>query len=338
MDHKQKQQCGAVEIAGTGRYLPERVMTNADLEQIVDTTDEWIYSRTGMKERRIARDDEATSDMASAAARPALEQAGLAPEDLELIVVATITPDQPWPNTACFVQHHIGAAKAACIGLEAACSGFLYALETARNFIAAGSVNNALVIGAEKMSSILDWEDRTTCVLFGDGAGAAVLRPASGGRGILSTVMGSDGSLSHLLGVPGGGSRIPVTEEMVRQRLHFLKMEGREVYKHAVNNMVNSANRALEKAGLTSDGVQWVIPHQANLRIIRAVSQRLGIGMDRFIVNVESYGNTSGASIPIALDEAARDRRIRPGDIVLLVVFGGGFTWGSMIMVWGDIQ
>lgn len=324
-----------VYISGTGAYAPERVVTNKDLEKRVDTTDEWIVTRTGMQERRMAADDEATSDMGAEAARRALDAAGIPAEKVDLIIAATITPDQPWPNTACHIQHKIGAVNAGCFGLEAACSGFLYALDAGRHWVASGAMNTVLVIGAEKMTSILDWEDRSTCVLFGDGAGAAVLTAEGEGQGLISTVLGADGALSHLLGVPAGGSRMPTTEQTVKDHMHFLKMEGRDVYKAAVTKMTAAAKKALEQAQVSSDDVQWVIPHQANLRIIQAVSHRLHIPMERFIVNVAKYGNTSGASVGIALDEAVRDERIKKGDKVLLVVFGGGFTWGATLLEWG---
>lgn len=325
----------AVAIAGTGAFAPDRVMTNHDLQKIVDTTDEWIFTRTGMKERRIADAATATSDLAAEAARRALADAGMAASEVDMILVATITPDYPFPNTACIVQDKIGAKKAFCMGLEAACSGFVYAVETARNFIATGAVNNALVIGAEKMSSILDWQDRTTCVLFGDGAGAVVLKPAeAGSRGILTTSLGSDGSLTDLLLVPAGGSRKPATAETVAAREHFLRMRGKEVFKHAVTNMVRSAQTALARAGLGVSDIDWIIPHQANQRIIAAIGERLGVPAEKCIVNVQTYGNTSGASIGLALDEAVRDGRIRKGDIVLFVAFGGGFTWGAMVLEW----
>jgi len=322
-----------VAIAGTGSYAPARVMTNHELEKLVQTSDEWIRTRTGMIERRIAAPEEATSDLAAEAARRALAAAGVAPEAVQLLIVATITPDLPFPNTGCLVQHKIGAKNAMCFSLEAACSGFAYALETARQFVATGAVDTALVIGAEKMSSILDWQDRGTCVLFGDGAGAAVLRQARG-RGILTSVLGADGSLSDLLMVPAGGSRMPTTEETVRQRLHYLKMNGREVFKHAVTTMSRAAKEALHRVGLTAADIRWIIPHQANMRIIQAISERLDVPLDRFIVNVQKYGNTSGASVGLALDEAVRDGRIRPGDRLLFVVFGGGFTWGVTILEW----
>ncbi len=323
----------SVTITGCGSYAPDRVMTNQELESLVDTSDEWIVSRTGMKERHIAADDETTSDMAAAAARAALEHAGLHAENLDQIIVATITPDQPWPNTACLVQEKIGAVNACCMGLEAACSGFIYALDVARNSIAAGACDTVMVIGAEKMSSIIDWDDRNTAVLFGDGAGAVILQPCESG-GIRGTVMGSDGSLSDLLGVPAGGSCMPPTHETVDQHLHFVKMNGREVFKHAVTNMTQSAFSVLEKTGVNIEEVDWIIPHQANMRIIQAVGQRLGAPLDKFVINVDKYGNTSGASIGLALDEAVKDGRVKAGDTILFIVFGGGFTWGSTLMEW----
>jgi 3-oxoacyl-[acyl-carrier-protein] synthase III len=324
-----------VHIVGTGSYAPERVVTNKDLEKIVDTTDEWIVTRTGMRERRHAGPEQATSDLAAEAARRALDCAGVDVSAVDLIIVATITPDLPFPNTACLVQAKIGAKKAICFSLEAACSGFLFAMETARTFIATGAVETALVIGAEKMSSILDWKDRTTCVLFGDGAGAVVLRPcAPGQRGLLATTLGSNGALSELLMVPAGGSRLPASAETVAARQHYLKMCGREVFKHAVTNMTRAAERALAQAGIRSDRIAWVIPHQANMRIIQAISERVKVPTDRFIVNLERYGNTSAASVGIALDEAVRDRRIHKGDLLLFLVFGGGFTWGATVVEW----
>ncbi|MBM4148129.1 MAG: ketoacyl-ACP synthase III [Lentisphaerae bacterium] len=321
-----------VAIVGTGSYLPERVLTNADLEKIVDTTDEWIRTRTGILERRLARGDEVTSDMAAAAASRALESAGIAPTEVDLILVATITPDMPFPSTACYVQDKIGATNAFCMDVSAACSGFIYAMESARAHILAGGVKTALVIGAEKLSSVMDWEDRATCVLFGDGAGAVVLRESTDGRGILSSFMGSDGSLSHLLNLPGGGSRYPASEQTLKDRLHCIKMTGNEVFKHAVRCMCDAGNRALDRCGLTEDDVRWIVPHQANLRIIQAIASRLGGSIERFIVNLDKVGNVSGASIPLALDEAVRDGRVKPGDKVLLVAFGGGFTWGAMLV------
>jgi 3-oxoacyl-[acyl-carrier-protein] synthase-3 len=321
-----------VAIAGTGSYVPERVLSNADLEKMVETTDEWITSRTGIRERRLAPANEASSDMAARAAEAALAKAGVKPEDVDLIIVATITPDMVFPSTACYVQSKIGAKKAFCFDLEAACSGFVYALDVARQFIATGSIETALVIGAEKISSITDWTDRSMCVLFGDGAGAAVLRPADGERGILSTVTKSDGTLAHLLMLPGGGSRNPASHKTVDEKLHFMKMDGREVFKHAITCMTSAAREALDRCGLAVEDVDCIIPHQANMRIIQAVADRIGGPQDKYYINVDRFGNTSAASVIVALDEAVRAGRIRKGDIVLLVAFGGGFTWGATVL------
>jgi len=322
-------------IAGTGSYLPERVMTNADLESMVETSDEWIRTRTGIRERRIAGDDEATSDMATQAALKALESAGLAADEIDMIITATVTPDMFFPNTSCFVQKNIGASKASCFDVSAACSGFLYAVAVGRNMIAAGDAETILVIGAEKLSTITDWEDRSTCVLFGDGAGAVILRPETHGRGILSSVSGSDGNLAALLSIPGGGSRSPASEETLQQRLHFMKMSGNEVFKHAVRCMCDAVLRAVEHSGLTMEDVDWIVPHQANMRIIQAIGNRLGDKkLEKFCINLDRVGNMSAASIPVALDEYVRDGRIKKGNIVVMVAFGGGFTWGATVLEW----
>lgn len=323
-----------ISIAGTGMYLPERVLTNEDLEKMVDTSDEWIVTRTGIRERHIAAENEPTSILGAKAAERAIKDAGLDPLDIDMIILATVTPDRLMPNTACYVQHLIGAKNAFCFDLEAACSGFIYALETARNYINAGSVKNALVIGAEKLSTFTDWEDRGTCVLFGDGAGAVVLKETDGAGGILSTVMGSDGALTDLLVIPAGGTSLPSSEQTIKDRMHCIKMTGREVFKHAVRCMCDAGQRALEQAGISIDDVACVIPHQANMRIVTAISDRLSVGMDRFYVNLDRVGNISGASIPVALDEAVRGGVIKNGDIVLFVAFGGGFTWGATAMKW----
>ena len=322
-----------VSIIGTGAYLPEKTVTNRDLEKIVDTTDEWIYTRTGMHERRIARDDQATSDLAAEAAKAALADAGIGAEDVDLLIVATLSPDMFFPSTACFVQAKIGAKNAYCYDLGAACSGSLYALETAKNQIACGAVNTALIIGAEKMSTFIDWKDRNTCVLFGDGSGAMVLRATGAKHGIMKGVFGSDGTLAHQLWTPGGGSRNPMTHEMLDQNLQYLKMEGREVYKHAVMQMTQSSLDALEKNGLSADDVKLFVPHQANARIIDAIGKRLDV-QDRMFLNVEKYANTSAAALPIAIDEAVKSGRIGKGELMLLVAFGGGFTWGANIVEW----
>lgn len=323
-----------VSIIGTGSYIPDKVLTNKDLESIVDTTDEWIYSRTGMRERHIARDDQASSDLGAEAAKAALADAGITADEIDLIIVATLSPDMFFPSTACFVQEKIGAKNAFCYDLGAACSGFLFALDAAKNQIACGSVKTALVIGSEKMSTFIDWEDRGTCILFGDGAGAAVLRGGGEGRGVMKSVMGSDGSLANLLLTPGGGSRNPISHEMIDQKQQFLKMEGRDVFKHAVVRMAEAVQQALEKNELSSDDIKCFIPHQANVRIIDAISKRLGVA-DRMYTNVEKYANTSSAALAIALDEAVKDGTIQKGDLVVLTVFGGGFTWGANVLEWG---
>ncbi len=323
-----------VAIVGIGSYVPEKVLTNKDLEGMVDTTEEWIVTRTGMKERHIARADEMTSDMGAVAARRALDHAGLKATDVDLIVTATISPDVPWPNTGCFIQHQIGATRAFCMGLEAACSGFVYGLDVGRQYVATGAAQTVLVVGAEKMSAFLDWQDRNTCVLFGDGAGAAVLQARPERRGILASAMGTDGALTGLLGIPAGGCRLPATAETVRDRLHFVRMKGRETFKHAVTQMASAAQTVLDRAQIGIDQVHWIVPHQANMRIIQAVGERLGAPMDKVVVNIEKYGNTSSATIGLALDEAVRDGRIQKGQLVLLIAFGGGFTWGAMLLEW----
>jgi len=325
-------------IIGTGSYMPEKILTNDDLSKFVETSDEWITSRTGIKARRIAADDQATSDLASEAARRAMAAAGVKPEDINLIVVATVTPDMFFPSTACFVQKKIGASNAVCFDISAACSGFLYALQIARHFINTGNRTTALVIGAEKLSSLINWQDRNTCVLFGDGAGAVVIRRAeesedAPGR-VLSTVMGSDGNLTDLLKVPGGASACPITPENVASRPNTIHMEGRETFKHAVTRMCQASEQALEMAGLTKEDIDMVIPHQANARIITAIADRLGVPPEKTFINLDQYGNTSAATIPVALDEAHRQGKIKRGDIVLLVAFGGGFTWASSVVKW----
>lgn len=328
----------ASSIIGTGSYMPEKVLTNDDLSKIVDTSDEWITTRTGIRERRIAAEDQATSDMAAEAARRALADAGVTPEEVNLIVVATVTPDMFFPSTACFVQKKIGASNAVCFDISAACSGFLYALQVARHFINTGNRTTALVIGAEKLSSLINWQDRNTCVLFGDGAGAVVIRRAEEGEDapgrVLSTVMGSDGNLADLLKVPGGGSACPITAENALSRPNTIHMEGRETFKHAVTRMCQASEQALEMAGLKKEDITLIIPHQANLRIIQAIADRLGLPHDKAFINLDKYGNTSAATIPVALDEANRAGRLKRGDILLLVAFGGGFTWASSVVRW----
>ncbi len=321
-------------ITGIGSYVPERVLTNADLEKIVDTTDDWITSRTGIRERRMAAEDEYTSTMGIAAARIALERADVDAADLDLIIVATITPDMPFPATACIVQQELGATKAAAFDLEAACTGFLYALEIGRQFIDSRMYQNVLIIGAEKLSSIIDWKDRNTCVLFGDGAGAAVLQHRADSRGVLATRLGSDGGKANILAMPGGGCRQPATVDSVNERIHFLKMEGKEVFKNAVNAMTGAAKEVLERSGAGMEDIKCVIPHQANQRIISAVGERLGARNDQVFVNLHKYGNTSAASVAVALDEAVSTGRIERGDLILIIAFGAGLTWGATVLEW----
>ena len=324
-----------VRIAGTGSYLPERIMTNRELEESVDTSDEWITSRTGIRERRIAKEGEFTSHMASEAARRALDQAGIAAADIELIVVATITPDTLTPATACYVQQQIGSLKAVAFDVSAACSGFLYAMEIARHAVGAGAFKNALIIGAEKLSAFVDWSDRNTCVLFGDGAGAAVLLPSTNGDGrILSTTLGTDGAQAELLNIPGGGSACPALPGGVPAKSATLAMQGREVFKHAVNAMRKASIDGIAAAGLTIADIDLIIPHQANLRIIDAIVERLDFNRENVFINLDKYGNTSAAAVAIALDEAHRQGRVKRGDRILLVAFGAGLTWASAVIEW----
>jgi len=325
----------SVSIVGTGSYVPEKVLTNDDLSRMVDTSDEWITTRTGIKERRIAAKDETTSEMATKAALKAIEQAKIKASDIDLILVATATPDMIFPATACFVQTKIGAKKAACLDVSAACAGFLFALEIAQQFITSHTYETVLVIGAEKLTSITNWTDRNTCVLFGDGAGAAILRHRGGSaHGVISTHIGSDGEFANILFMPGGGCKTPITRENVDRHLVTIHMTGKEVYKQAVTAMLRASKIALEQAGLTIDDISCVIPHQANARIIEAIADRLKIPLDRFFVNLDRYGNTSAAAVAIALDEANRTGRIKPGDYILMVVFGGGLTWASTVIEW----
>jgi 3-oxoacyl-[acyl-carrier-protein] synthase-3 len=323
-----------VSIIATGSYVPERVLTNGDLERIVDTTDEWIRTRTGISERRIAAADEATSDMATKAAIAAMDQAGVDAKEIDLIIVATVTPDMFFPATACWVQKKLGAVRAACFDISAACSGFLYAMEIAQQFISTHVYNTVLIVGADKLSSIINWSDRNTCVLFGDGAGAAILRNRGASHGVVATHMGSDGEFAEILFMPGGGSRCPITPENIGQQLNTIKMQGKETYKQAVTAMSDAADRALEAAGLEYDEIACVIPHQANMRIIEAIAHRMRLPIEKFYVNLEKYGNTSAAAVAIALDEAHRAGRFKVGDYILLVVFGGGLTWASSVIQW----
>ena len=321
-------------ITGVGSYVPERILTNADLEKMVETSDEWITTRTGIKERRIAAPDEFTSDMATKAALRAMEMAGITAGQIDLIIVASITPDMPFPNTACLVQQKIGARRVPAFDIEAACSGFLYALEVGQSFITARTFETVLVIGAEKLSSITNWKDRNTCVLFGDGAGAAILQNRPLSHGLLTTALGADGAKAELLSMPGGGSRCPATPQTVQDGLHYLRMDGKETFKNAVQAMCSAANEVLSRCDIDITKIKCVIPHQANRRIIDAVGERLGATPEQLFVNLHKYGNTSAASVAIALDEAVRSGRVTRGDLILIVAFGAGLTWGAAIIEW----
>ena len=321
-------------ITGVGSYLPAKILTNAQLEKMVDTSDEWITTRTGIKSRRQAARDEFTSDMAAHAAQRAMKKAGVTADQIDLIIVATITPDMPFPATACIVQQKIGARRAAAFDLEAACSGFIYGLEIGQQFIMSRTYDTVLVIGAEKLSSIVDWTDRNTCVLFGDGAGAAVLQSRPNSHGLLTAVMGADGSKGGLLHMPGGGSRCPASADSVAAKLHYLRMDGRETFKSAVQAMYHAAQEALHRCELHISKIKCVIPHQANRRIIDAVGKRLGATSEQLFINLDRYGNTSAASVAIALDEAVSSGKIQRGDLILMMVFGAGLTWGAAVIEW----
>lgn len=327
-------QSTAVGIIGTGAYLPEKVLTNKDLEKMVDTNDEWIVSRTGIRERRIAASDQASSDLAFPAAERALQAAGISAADLDLIIVATVTPDMSFPSTACVLQDRLNASKAAAFDLAAACSGFLYGLASGAQFIQTGLYRYVLVVGVECLSKITDWTDRNTCVLFGDGAGAAVLGPVSEGEGFKAFDLGADGSGGPLLGQRGGGSRHPITQEMLDEGLQYLHMSGPEVFKFAVRVMQSATDEVVAKANWSKDEIDFLVPHQANIRIIEPARNRLKLPEDRVIINVDRYGNMSSASIPVALDEAVRTGRIDKGDKLILVGFGGGLTWGAAALTW----
>ncbi|WP_019638126.1 beta-ketoacyl-ACP synthase III [Paenibacillus fonticola] len=324
----------SVGIIGTGKYVPERVLTNAELETMVETNDEWIVSRTGIRERHIAAPEQATSDLAYEAAVRALKSAGITAENLELIIVATVTPDMTFPSTACILQEKLGAKKAAAFDLSAACSGFVYSLAVANGFIQTGMYSNALVIGADTLSRITDYTDRNTCVLFGDGAGAVVLGEVPEGRGFLSFDLGAEGAGGELLKLEGGGSRYPASAETIQSGKHFIYMNGREVFKFAVRVMGTATEEVLRKAGKDKSEIDLFVPHQANIRIIQSAMQRLDLPEEKCVINVDKYANTSAASIPLALVEAAEEGRVQAGDTVLLVGFGGGLTWGASVLVW----
>ena len=320
-------------IAGTGSYAPAKVVTNADLERMVATSDEWIRERTGIRKRRIAATGEACSDLAVQAGKRALTAAGLAATDLDMILVATCTGDYPLPATACLVQHQLGATKAAACDLSAACCGFVYALSVADAYVKSG-MRHVLVIGSEVMSAITDWTDRNTCVLFGDGAGAVVVSASDGEQGILSTHLRSDGTLCELIMVPGGGSRTPPSEKVIAERLQYIKMKGNETFKVAVRTLEEIARTTLSANGLRVEDLDLYVPHQANVRILKAVMERLGLPREKVLLNLDRYGNTSAASIPIALDEAVREGRIKDGSLVMLGAFGAGLTWASAVIRW----
>ena len=321
-------------ILGTGFYVPEKIMTNADLEKIVETSDEWIVERTGIKERRIAEDNQPMSDLAIKAAENALHDAGVSAEELDLIIVATLTSDRIIPSTACMIQNRLGAKKAAAFDLSAACSGFAYAASVAAQFIETGAYKKALVIGAETLSKYINWEDRNTCVLFGDGAGAAVLGQVDDGYGILSFDLGSDGSGGDAIQIPSSGSLMPVSKESIDQRLNLIHMNGRDVFKFAVKAMGRTVKNSLAKIDMPQEKIDWLVPHQANIRIIESAAKRLSMPMEKVIVNIHKYGNMSAACIPIALAEAAAAKRFKKGDIIALSGFGAGLTWASCIIRW----
>lgn len=320
-------------IAGTGRGVPKSVMTNHDFAAIgIETSHEWIVERSGIHQRYVSRNGETTCSMAADAARKAMQKAGVHASEIDVIVLSTATPDRLLPSTAVDLQAELGAGRASAFDISAACSGWLYALTVAEGLMMAGTAETVLVVGAEKMSSIVDWQDRATCVLFGDGAGAAVLKRSKGGKGILSSFMRSDGQLADLLYRPHGGAAVPFSEQVLTDRTHFVKMAGREVFKHAVRSMAEAADRALDAAKLTGNDIDLLIPHQANVRIIEATAKHANVPMEKVFVNVDRYGNTSSASIPIALDEAIESGRVHEGSTVLMVAFGAGFTWASMVI------
>ncbi len=321
-------------ITGTGSYVPEKILANADIEKFLDTNDEWIRTRTGISERHIAAEGENTSDLATRAAERALEMAGVSAEEIDLIVVGTITGDYPWPATACIVQSNLGAINAGAFDVSAACSGFLYALSCAVDRVEAGRSKKALVIGAEALSRIVDWEDRNTCILFGDAAGAVVIEATEGERGILSTHLHADGTQLELLYQPGFGTKHPPSEQALKDRNYFLQMQGNEVFKVAVRSMADVANIALKANNMSVEDVDLFIPHQANIRILNATAKKIGLRDDQVYINVERFGNTSGATIPLAMDEANRAGLIKEGDILLLDAFGGGFTWAAALLRW----
>lgn len=323
-------------IIGTGCYLPERILSNQDLEKMVETSDEWIVSRTGMKERRIARSDEFTSDMGYAASLRALEAAQIPAEEIDLILVATLTPDFVFPSTACLLQARLKAVNAAAIDIQAACTGYIYALSQAKAYIDSGLYKNILIVASEKLSSIVNYKDRNTCVLFGDGASACIVSSRGKGLVIQDVRLGADGELAELLILPAGGSRNPATCDTVASELHYLKMEGKEVFKHAVRRMESASKQCLDCAGLTESDISWLIPHQANMRIIEAIAKRFAVPTERVYLTIHKYGNTSASSVGIALDELLREKGVKDGENILLTAFGAGLTWGASVLTWTD--
>lgn len=328
------QQNQRASITGIGSYLPDKVLTNYDLEKMVDTSDDWIIQRTGIKERRIVENGQITSDLATQASLRAMEDAGVSPNDLDLIITSTITPDHIFPSTSCYIQQKIGASRASAFDILAACAGFIYALSIGQSFVNSGAMETVLVVGAECLSKITDYTDRTTCVLFGDGAGAVIIQKSRAKHEILSTSLAADGSQADVLIMPGGGSKTPASMESVQQRTHYIQFKGKEVFKLAINNITNLILETVKKNGLSLEDIDLIIPHQSNLRIIEATMEKLGLPMEKAFVNIDKYGNTSSASIPIAIDEARKEGRLSKGDIVVLVAFGGGLTWGSSIIRW----
>jgi len=323
-----------LKIIGTGEYLPEKVLTNFDLEKMVDTSDEWITTRTGIKERHIAAENQATSDLVIEASKEAIKNAGIKPENIDAIIVATVTPDTFYPSTGCWVQKGLGIRNIPAFDISAACSGFLYGLEIVSGMINTGIAKTVLLAGAETLSKVTNWEDRSTCVLFGDGAGVAIITATNEERGIMSSVWGADGTLGELLIQPAGGTRMPATHETVDRKLHTVHMQGNEVFKHAVTKMGDAAVEALRRAGVTGDDVSLFIPHQANIRIIEATCRRAGISMEKTVVTIDKYGNMSAATIPISLHDMVKEGKIKDGDIILFAAFGGGFTWAATVLKW----
>ena len=321
-------------ITGTGSYVPERILTNLDLEKMVDTSDEWIFTRSGIRERRIAADGEAASDLGAKAAVKALDDAGVHPDEVSLIITATMTADHCFPSTAALIQDKIGARNAGGFDLQAACAGFVYALSMGAGLVEADPTQTVLLVGTDVFSRFLDWTDRRSCILFGDGGGAAVLRASSNGNGVLVSEFGVDGSGADLMKLPAGGSAMPASEQTVKDRMHYVALHGRELFKFAVTTMVNLVGSTLDRGGMTMDDIKLIVPHQVNIRILQAAAERLGVPMDKMYCNIDRYGNTAAASVPIALDEAVRGGAIARGDTIIFVAFGGGLSWSSAIMQW----